>query len=78
MFFGINYNYYATIRFGIALLQDEFLFLDESYKLVPNTKLVVTVIEGRNEEREDWTRFSLANLERAYGDDEPEYSLKTF
>lgn len=27
MFSGINYNYYATIRFGIALLRDEFLVL---------------------------------------------------
>jgi len=26
-------------------------------------------------EREDWTQLSLESLERAYGDDEPEYSL---
>jgi hypothetical protein len=26
-------------------------------------------------ERENWTRLSLESLERAYGDDEPEYSL---
>lgn len=40
-----------------------------------DTKLVVSVIQMQSEEREDWMRFSLANLERAYGDDEPEYSL---
>lgn len=27
-----------------------------------------------DEEREDWTRLAMECLERAYGDDEPEYS----
>ena len=51
------------------------ILLDEPYELAPNTKLVVSVIQMPDEEREDWTCFSLANLERAFGDDEPEYSL---
>jgi len=51
------------------------ILLDEPYELEPNTKLVVSVIDMKDEEREDWTRFSLANLERAYGNNEPEYSL---
>ncbi len=63
----------------IVTLQAHFdgkqILLDEPYDLAPNTKLVVSVIQMQNEEREDWTRFSLANLERAYGDNEPEYSL---
>ena len=63
----------------IVTLQAHFdgkqILLDEPYGLTPNTKLVVSVIQMQSEEREDWTRFSLANLERAYGDDEPEYSL---
>lgn len=63
----------------IVTLQAHFdgkqILLDEPYDLAPNTKLVVSVIEMQNEEREDLTRFSLSNLERAYGDDEPEYSL---
>jgi len=63
----------------IVTLQAHFdgkqILLDEPYELAPNTKLVVSVIEMQDEERQDWTRFSLANLERAYGDDEPEYSL---
>ena len=63
----------------IVTLQAHFdgkqILLDEPYKLTPNSKLVVSVIQIQNEEREDWMRFSLANLERAYGDDEPEYSL---
>ncbi len=63
----------------IVTLQAHFdgkqILLDEPYELVPNTKLVVSVIQLLDEERADWTRFSLANLERAYGDGEPEYSL---
>ena len=63
----------------IVTLQAHFdgkqILLDEPYDLAPNTRLVVSVIQMQNEEREDWTRFSLANLERAYGDNEPEYSL---
>lgn len=63
----------------IVTLQAHFdgkqILLDEPYELVPNTKLVISLIEMQDEERDDLTRFSLANLERAYGDDEPEYPL---
>lgn len=51
------------------------ILLDEPYELEPNTKLVVSVIQVDDENEDDLTRLSLANLERAYGDDEPEYSL---
>ena len=51
------------------------ILLDEPYELAPNTKLVVSVIQMQDERREDGVRFSLANLERAYGENEPEYSL---
>ncbi len=52
------------------------ILLDEPYELEPNTKLVISVIQSQNGSREDdWTNFSMANLERAYSDDEPEYSL---
>lgn len=58
-----------------AHFDGERILLDEPYDLEPNTKLVVSVIEVQDAEREDWIRLSLANLERAYGEDEPEYSL---
>ena len=51
------------------------ILLDEPYELEPNTKLVVSVIQPQNGKPDDWTRLSKANLERAYGNDEPEYSL---
>ncbi len=40
-----------------------------------NTKLIDIKVQVLDEEREDWIRLSLANLQRAYGKDEPEYSL---
>jgi hypothetical protein len=49
------------------------ILLDEPYELEPNVELIITVLP--REEREDWKRLSLENLARAYGDDEPEYSL---
>jgi hypothetical protein len=52
------------------------ILLDEPFELEPNTKLIVTVLpESSNGEQEDWAQLSLESLARAYGDDEPEYSL---
>ena len=52
------------------------ILLDEPFPLQPNTKLIVTVIpDPLDEERDDWGRLALQNLARAYGPDEPEYSL---
>ncbi len=52
--------------------------LDEEYPLAPDMKLIVTVLPQNNAgdqgERDSWLRLSNQNLERAYGDDEPEYS----
>ena len=63
----------------IVTLQAHFdgkqILLDEPYELQPNTKLIVSVVQPPDEEHQNWTRFALANLERAYGEDEPEYSL---
>lgn len=52
------------------------ILLDEPFPLQPNTKLIVTVIpDSLDQERDDWGRLALQNLARAYGPDEPEYSL---
>ncbi len=51
--------------------------LDEPFDLPPNTRLMVTVLPPMTDtDREDWSSLSVANLARAYGDDEPEYSVK--
>ena len=50
--------------------------LDEPFDLPPNTRLMVTVLPPMTDmDREDWSNLSVANLARAYGDDEPEYSV---
>ena len=49
--------------------------LDENFKLEPNTKLIVTIISPSDNEKDDWYKLSSQMLERAYGDDEPEYPI---
>ncbi len=51
------------------------VLFDEPVELSPNTKLLVTVVQPSSSEEVEWQSFSAQNLERAYGEDEPEYSL---
>ena len=52
------------------------ILLDEPFELEPNTELMVTILpKSLDDEREDWARLALESLERAYGHNEPEYSL---
>ncbi len=53
------------------------IVLDEPFDLEPNTRLIVTILpeEESDPEREDWANLAMESLERAYGDDEPEYTL---
>lgn len=48
--------------------------LDEPYRLRDDAKLVVVVLPD-DAEKDSWTRLSAAGLNRAYGDNEPEYSV---
>lgn len=53
------------------------IVLDESFDFAPDTQLLVTVLSPvPPDEKDSWSRLSLENLARAYGDDEPEYSLE--
>ena len=50
--------------------------LDEPFDLPPNTPLMVTVLPPMADtDRDAWSNLSVANLARAYADDEPEYSV---
>ena len=51
------------------------IVLDEPFALDADAKLLVTVLPKRDHEHQEWTQFSVRQLERAYGDDEPEYAL---
>lgn len=50
--------------------------LDEPYDLEPDTKLIVTVlpIQEPDDEHSAWLVLSGQRLEKAYGENEPEYS----
>jgi hypothetical protein len=53
--------------------------LDQPFELPPNAPLAVTVLAPatpeNDRERAEWAELSAQNLARAYGDNEPEYSL---
>jgi hypothetical protein len=50
------------------------VLLDEAVKLRPNTRLIVTVLDETDREREEFLGMSARALGAAYGDDEVEYS----
>jgi hypothetical protein len=49
--------------------------LDEEVALRPNVRLIVTVLEDSDAEREDFLRLAASKLAAAYADDEVEYSV---
>lgn len=52
------------------------IVLDEPFELSPNAPLAVTVLSPKHDdERAEWAALSARSLARAYGEDEPEYSL---
>ncbi|MHB0980484.1 MAG: hypothetical protein ACYC5Q_10535 [Thermoleophilia bacterium] len=59
----------------------EHIVLDEPYDLPTNAPLAVTVLapapseHDRERERASWAALSAQSLARAYGDDEPEYTV---
>ena len=57
----------------------EHIVLDEPFELPPNASLAVTVLSPATPEhdieRAEWAALSAQSLARAYGDDEPEYTV---
>ena len=51
--------------------------LDEPFQLEPDTKLLVIVLpkQPSDSEQTDWTYVAMQELENAYGEHEPDYSL---
>ena len=60
-----------------AHFDGEHILLDEPFEMEPNTKLLVTVLPETDDDRDCWLRLSFQQLEAAYGDDEPEYTLSS-
>ena len=65
---------FKTVR---AHFDGKQIHLDEPCQLDPETPLLVIVLQNSapDDEREDWLRISQRALERAYGSNEPTYSL---
>jgi len=55
------------------------IVLDEPFEIPPNSHLAVTILSPATPEhdieRAEWAALSAQSLARAYGDDEPEYTL---
>ena len=52
------------------------IILDEPFDLKPGTKLLVTVLDEQlSTEHHGWLSVSKRGLEKAFGIDEPEYTL---
>ena len=66
-----------SLRTVCAHFDGQHIHLDEPCDLQPDTQLLVTVLQEQkpDEERETWLLLSSKGLERAYGEDEAEYSL---
>ena len=68
----------VTLR---AHYDGEHIVLDEPFDIPANAPLAVTVLapdsseHGREWERASWAALSARSLARAYGDDEPEYTV---
>ncbi len=59
-----------------AHFDGERICLDETFELEQDAKLIVTVLPKQKSdiEHESWLLLSGQGLEKAYGEDEPEYS----
>jgi len=68
----------VTLR---AHYDGEHIVLDEPFEIPANAALAVTVLPAeppehdRERERASWAAISAWSLARAYGDDEPEYTV---
>lgn len=52
------------------------IVLDKPFNLKPDDKLLITILDSESsvDERKDWIASSLSRLNKAYDEDEPEYS----
>lgn len=59
-----------------AHFNGERICLDEPFDMEPDTKLIVTILPKQepDDEHEAWLLLSGQRIEKAYGENEPEYS----
>ena len=51
------------------------IVLDEPFDLPPYSPLIVTLLPVPESERAEWEAIAVESLARAYGSDEPDYTL---
>jgi hypothetical protein len=59
-----------------AHFDGDHIVLDEPFVLPPHAPLIVTLLPEPDTERDDWEALAVESLARAYGPEEPDYSLK--
>jgi hypothetical protein len=61
-----------------AHFNGEHIQLDESYELPRDAQLLVTLLSPSpfDAERAAWSNFAAESLSRAYGNDEPKYTME--
>ncbi len=67
----------AMQRIQARVVDTDHLELLEPIELPFGSKVVVLIVPEDITERENWYRLSAQGLASAYGDSEPEYSVKT-
>ncbi len=58
-----------------AHFDGDHIVLDEPFDIPPHSPLIVTLLPEPDTERADWEALAVESLARAYGPDEPDYSL---
>ena len=58
-----------------AHFDGDHIVLDEPFDLPPHSPLIVTLLPEPDTERASWEALAVESLARAYGPDEPAYSL---
>ena len=58
-----------------AHFNGDHIVLDEPFDIPPHSPLIVTLLAEPDTERADWEALAVESLARAYGPDEPDYSL---
>jgi hypothetical protein len=73
--FAFNLSIMTTLALT-AHFDGEKVQFDKPCQLETNARLVVVVLP-RDDERQAWLQFSAAQLAKAYGPNEPEYTVLT-
>lgn len=56
-------------------IEGQQVHLEEAIEFPKNAVAILTILtEEEQREREEWSRFGLQQMSRAYGNDEPEYT----